>query len=979
MAGGRGRGGRRGQVPNEEALHRDRSVQDVMIEDLQRQVAELTQRLAVQEFGNREMENSDSDSTFDNPYHNPVPNRDHRGRERHHGALGFKVDLPEFSGTLQAEGFVDWLNEIEWIFEYKEVPDRDKVKLVAIKLKGRASAWWEQLKRSRERQGKAKITDWEKMKIKMKSHFLPFGYTQTLFQRLHSLRQGMRSVDDYTEEFYQLIARNDLSETEEQMVARYLGGLRQPLQDALSLHSLWTVSEAYQRALVAEKQQNKRPVIRSEQSNRPVRPQESRPVQPPTQGNGNTNPNIKCYRCGEQGHRASECRKPASQKGKNLLLEEDMVDYTYEETGDPLYDEDGDEEVLYGDGQETLVIRKSLLTPKGDSGDDWLRTNIFHTTCTVADKVCKMIIDSGSCENVVSDEAVQKLQLKTEHHPKPYKLSWLSKGSEVKVDRRCLVSFSVGKKYFDNAWCDVVAMDACHILLGRPWQYDRNVVHDGRKNTYSLSIKGQKIVLAPRRDGANPTQVADNTNLLSLSRFLVEVEREDKIYALLPCGNSVVDEAPELPPEVQRLLSEFSDLMPEDFPPGLPPMRDIQHQIDLIPGSILPNRPAYRLSPKEAEELQRQVVELLERGYIRESMSPCAVPALLVPKKDGSWRMCVDSRAINRITVKYRFPIPRLDDMLDQLAGSRVFSKIDLKSGYHQIRIRPGDEWKTAFKTQHGLYEWLVMPFGLSNAPSTFMRFMHQVLRPFMGKFVVVYFDDILIYSPTWTSHFEHLRAVFSTLRTERLFVNRKKCSFFTTSVTFLGFVVSTDGVHADQSKIDAVLEWPQPKTLHDVRSFHGLASFYRRFIRNFSTLIAPITECLKGREFQWSEEAEISFQLVKQKMTEAPVLALPDFEKVFELNCDASGVGIGGVLSQEGRPIAFFSEKLSGSKKNYSTYDLEFYAIVQSLKHWRHYLVHKEFILITDHEALKYINGQHKLSRRHAKWWHTYRNLPLH
>lgn len=254
-----------------------------------------------------------------------------------------------------------------------------------------------------------------------------------------------------------------------------------------------------------------------------------------------------------------------------------MVDYTYEETGDPLYDEDGDEDVLYGDGQETLVIRKSLLTPKGDSGDDWLRTNIFHTTCTVADKVCKMIIDSGSCENVVSDEAVQKLQLKTDCHPRPYKLSWLSKGSEVKVDRRCLVSFSIGKKYFDNAWCDVVSMDACHILLGRPWQYDRSVVHDGRKNTYSLSIKGKKIVLAPHRDGAIPAQVADNTNLLSMSRFLVEVEREDRVYALLPCGNSVVDHTPELPPEVHRMLSEFSDLMPKDFPPGLPPMRDIQH------------------------------------------------------------------------------------------------------------------------------------------------------------------------------------------------------------------------------------------------------------------------------------------------------------------------------------------------------------------------------------------------------------------
>ncbi|KAE8694063.1 putative Quercetin 3-O-methyltransferase 1 [Hibiscus syriacus] len=770
MAGGRGR---REQVPNEEAQRRYRNVQDVMIADLQRQVAELTQRLAAQDFEDRDASDQDTNSAFENPYHNRALFREHRGREERHGDLGFRVDLLEFSGTLQAEGFVDWINEVKRIFEYKEVPDRVKVKLIAIKLKGRASAWWEQLRRSRERQGKAKIIDWEKMKKKMK-------------------------VNDYTEEFYQLVARNDLSETED-----------------------------------------------------------SRPAQQPPQGN--SNPTIRCFRCGEQWHRATNCRKPASQKGKNLLIEENAEDET-EEIGEPVYDDDETDDVLYGDGHETLVVRKSLLTPKGVSGDDWLRTNIFHTTCTVADKVCKMIIDNGSCENVVSDEVVQKLQLKTDRHPKPYKLSWLNKGSE----------------------------------------YDRSVIHDGRKNTYSLSIKGKKIVLAPRREGLTPTPVTHNTTLLSMSRFLDEIEHGDVVYALLPCENNAVDVDADLPVE---------------------------------------------------------------------SMSPCAVPALLVPKKDGSWRMCVDSREINRITVKYQFPIPRLDDMLDQLSGSKVFSKINLKSGYHQIRIRPGDEWKTAFKTPQGLYEWMVMPFGLSNAPSTFMRFMHQVLRPFMGKFVVVYFDDILVYSPTWTSHFDHLRAVFEMLKRECLFVNQKKCSFFTTSVTFLGFVVSTDGVHADQSKVDAVLEWPRPKTLHDIRSFHGLASFYHRFIKNFSTLIASITECLKGRDFQWSEEAEASFQLVKQKMTEAPVLALPDFDKVFEVNCDASGVGIGGVLSQADRPVAFFSEKLSGSKKNYSTYDLEFYAIVQSLKHWRHYLVQKQFILFTDHEALKYINGQHKLSRRHAKW----------
>lgn len=261
------------------------------------------------------------------------------------------------------------------------------------------------------------------------------------------------------------------------------------------------------------------------------------------------------------------------------------------------------------------------------------------------------------------------------------------------------------------------------------------------------------------------------------------------------------------------------------------------------------------------------------------------------------------------------------------------------------------------------------MPFGLTNAPSTFMRVMNQILRHFIGKFVVVYFDDILVYSYDESEHLQHLREVFMTLRGEKLYVNLKKCSFMTCSLCFLGFVLTSTGIKVDEEKIKVIREWTAPKSLQEVRSFYGLASFYRRFIRNFSTISAPLTDCMKKGEFKWSKEAERSFNVVKEKLSDAPVLSLPDFEKIFEVDCDASHVGIGGVLSQEGHPVAFFSEKLNEVKKKYSTYDLEFYAIVQTLRTWRSYLIQREFILNSDHEALKYINNQGNLNRRHAKW----------
>ncbi|WVZ93960.1 hypothetical protein U9M48_039909 [Paspalum notatum var. saurae] len=404
----------------------------------------------------------------------------------------------------------------------------------------------------------------------------------------------------------------------------------------------------------------------------------------------------------------------------------------------------------------------------------------------------------------------------------------------------------------------------------------------------------------------------------------------------------------------------------------------VTRSIDLIPGARLPNRAPYRTNPDETKEIRRRVRALLDKGYIRESLSPCSVLVLLVPKKDGSWRMCVDYRAINNITIRYRYPIPRLDDMLDELSGAIIFTKIDLRSGYHQIRMKLGDEWKTAFKTKFGLYEWLVMPFGLTNAPSTFMRLMNEVLRPFVGLFVVVYFDDILIYSKTMEEHLEHLSFVFDALRAARLFGNMEKCTFCTQRVSFLGYVVTPRGIEVDSSKIDAIRDWPTPTTVTQIRSFLGLAGFYRRFVRDFSSIAAPLHELTKkGVPFAWGDSQAVAFNTLKDKLTHAPLLQLPDFNKVFELECDASGIGLGAVLLQEGKSVAYFSEKLSGASLKYSTYDKELYALVRTLQTWQHYLWHREFIIHSDHEALKHIRTQTNLNRRHANWVEFIESFP--
>jgi hypothetical protein len=413
-------------------------------------------------------------------------------------------------------------------------------------------------------------------------------------------------------------------------------------------------------------------------------------------------------------------------------------------------------------------------------------------------------VDSGSTDNLVSTEMVEKLELKTNKHPSPYKVTWLQKGHQVCVTKQCLVNFKMGE-YRDEILCDVIPMDVCHVLLGRPWQYDRHVVHDGRMNTYTLEKDGKTHTLLPMKDKEVKPEVSSTILLMSGKELLTELEKdEDPQFFVVRKPRIVLTSTrvDDLPEEIQQLLGEFADIIVDELPRSLPPMRSVSHHIDLIPGASLPNKAAYRLTPQENEEVKRQVQDLQDKGLVRESLSPCVVPTVLSPKKDGGWRMCTDSRAINKITIRYRFPLPRMDDLMDCLSGANYFSKIDLKSGYHQIRMREGDEWKTTFKTNEGLYEWLVMPFGLTNAPSTFMRLMNEVLREFIGKFVVVYLDDILIFSKTKAEHLRHLAIVMRRLQQEKLLINLKKCSFMQTELIYLGFVISANELKMDPEKV---------------------------------------------------------------------------------------------------------------------------------------------------------------------------------
>ncbi|SPT16744.1 unnamed protein product [Triticum aestivum] len=400
-----------------------------------------------------------------------------------------------------------------------------------------------------------------------------------------------------------------------------------------------------------------------------------------------------------------------------------------------------------------------------------------------------------------------------------------------------------------------------------------------------------------------------------------------------------------------RWDGQNGDLFTE--PQGLPPARAYDHRIHLLPGSAPVAVRPYRYPQLQKDELERQCALMLAAGIIRISTSPFTAPVLLVRKSYGTWRFCIDYRALNAVTLKDKFPIPVVDELLDELHGARFFTKLDLGSGYHQVRMHPNDIAKTAFRTHHGHFEFLVMPFGLTNAPATFQALMNDVLRPYLRRFVLVFFDDILIYIASWAEHLQHVAIVFNELRAHHLHLKRSKCSFGTPSVAYLDHVISADGVAMDADKVAAVAAWPTPHSPRALRGFLGLAGYYRKFIREFGLIASPLTRLLRRDAFAWDEEATTAFEALKGALTTGPVLQMPDFDRPFVVDCDASGAGFGAVLHQGDGPLAFFSRPFALRHLKLAPYERELIGLVQAVRHWRPYLWGRSFQIRTDHYNL--------------------------
>lgn len=605
-----------------------------------------------------------------------------------------------------------------------------------------------------------------------------------------------------------------------------------------------------------------------------------------------------CFTCGDKWSKKHKCPDHVP-----LHVIEELIEVLQAE--DPPTEEG--EMGASSDDSEIMMLRSPEAVSKS-STKCTLRLHGF-----IGKRHILILVDSGSDCSFVNEQLVKEMDLTTE--PTPPSTFVIADGNRMRCDSFVpQLEWGVQGHSFTQD-VKVLPLGCYDLILGADWLCDHSPMWaNWRGHCLRFSHKGRCITLQGITDKVMTCKKMSARKVRGLLHHhaVTHMVQVSPAAVSMVCSLEQSSETEEhiIPSEMQPLLEEFAELFAT--PQALPPRRAADHRIPLVAGAQPVKVRPYRYTPQQKTEIEKQVKEMLRNGIIQHSVSPFASPVLLVRKKDGSWRFCVDYHHLNALTIKNKHPMPVIDELLDELAGARFFTKLDFRSGYHQIRVAAEDQYKTAFQTHQGMYEFLVMPFGVTNGPPTFQGVVNQLFEPDLRHSVLVFVDDVLVYNKTKEEHLQQLRRVFVVLKQNQFFLKRSKCSFMQQELEYLGHVVSEKGVATGTAKVQAVKNWPCPTSSKALRGFLGLTGYYRKFVQHYGILARPLTQLLKKHvPFQWGLDQQNAFELLKQAMIKAPVLAIPDFGVQFVLETDACNTGIGAVLMQKEHPVAYLSKAL--------------------------------------------------------------------
>ncbi|KAF5781274.1 putative nucleotidyltransferase, Ribonuclease H [Helianthus annuus] len=925
-----------------------------------------------------------------------------------------------FSGTEGAVGLIRWFEKAESVFAICNCPVGDRVKFAAGTLQDGALTWWNAQVQLLGIEA-ANATTWDDFKELMREEYCPRDEIAKLENEYYHLTMVGSEIEAYVKRSYELADLcPNLSRPMPRRIELFIKGLPprvKGLVTAANLNNLTqivrlahkivdqevesdslpprisstTTAATTSTASAADSKRKWNDTDKGSNSAQPQKKTDTRVNQNSSNKSGQGSYAGKlplcskcnyhhkgqcarvCHRCNRPGHMARDCRatfpaqqQPSQQMGRHQSQQNQGTQKGCYQCGaeghfkrdcPQLKQNTGDSNGNNNTGNNAgnVARGRGFVLGAGEARNDG---NVVTGTFSVNGVIASILFDSGADWSYVSLEFSSQLGLSPTLLVMKHIVE-IANGKTIEATHVLLgCKIDLLGQVFDIDLIPIT-LGSFDVIVGMDWlsKYQAEILCKEKIIRVPLP-SGEFLSVQGHRSGT-PISIV---SAMKAQKYLRK--GYPAIFALVTDSQSDERKIEDLP-----VVREYSDVFPEELP-GLPPHRQVEFQIDLAPAAAPVARAPYRLAPGELQELSNQLQELLDRGFIRPSSSPWGAPVLFVKKKDGSFRMCVDYRELNKVTIKNRYPLPRIDDLFDQLQGSRFYSKIDLRSGYHQVRVREEDVPKTAFRTRYGHYEFLVMPFGLTNAPAVFMDLMNRVCKPYLDDFVIVFIDDILIYSKSKEDHERHLRLILELLRREQLYAKFSKCDFWIREVHFLGHIVNELGIHVDPAKIDAIRNWAAPKNPSEVWQFLGLAGYYRRFIQNFSKIAQPLTSLTQKKVvYSWGTKQEDAFQLLKQKLCSAPILSLPEGTEDFVVYCDASIQGLGCVLMQREKVIAYASRQLKVHEKNYTTHDLELGAVVFALKIWRHYLYGTKCTIYTDHKSLQHIFDQKELNMRQRRW----------